>query len=72
MLSRQMGSFILALLSSANRSSFYPSQNLSEAHFGLGKLEQVDRLVVTFPDGRFKERRQVAVNQTVIVHEDGR
>ena len=51
-----------------NQSS-YLSQNALEAHFGLGRAAQVNRVTVRFPSGVTRELRQVAANQAITVGE---
>ena len=48
----------------------YLSQNALEAHFGLARATQVDRLTVTFPSGIVRELKDVPVNQIVTVVEE--
>ncbi len=48
----------------------YLSQNAPEAHFGVGKITEVERLVVRFPSGTVRELTNLPVNQTVVVKED--
>jgi hypothetical protein len=50
--------------------SSYLSQNALEAHFGLGQLQHIEKLTVTFPSGKSVSRDAVAVNQTVIIQEN--
>jgi hypothetical protein len=50
--------------------SSYLSQNALEAHFGLGQLQHIEELTVTFPSGNSVSRDAVAVNQTVIIDEN--
>lgn len=52
--------------------STYLSQNACEAHFGLGKSTQVERLTVVFPSGKIRELKALEANQTVTVSEDER
>ncbi len=47
----------------------YLSQNALEAHFGLGRAKQVDRLTVRFPSGIVRELKNLPVNQVVTVEE---
>jgi len=47
----------------------YLSQNALEAHFGLGHSNTVSHLSVRFPSGAVRERKQLPVNQTVVVAE---
>ena len=47
----------------------YLSQDALEAHFGLGKSTQVDRLRVVFPSGAVREIENVPANQIVLVSE---
>ncbi|MBI3950733.1 MAG: CRTAC1 family protein [Acidobacteria bacterium] len=47
----------------------YLSQNELVAHFGLGKVEQVEKITVVFPRGRTVERSNIRANQTVIISE---
>jgi hypothetical protein len=49
----------------------YLSTMQLDAHFGLGKVNRVDSLVVKWPDGRMQVISAVAVNQTVTVKYDG-
>ncbi len=43
------------------------SQEPAEAHFGLGRASQVDRVRVQFPDGTVTSLTNVAANQTISV-----
>ncbi|MEQ9288984.1 MAG: VCBS repeat-containing protein [Cyclobacteriaceae bacterium] len=36
-------------------------------HFGVGKIQSIDRIVVTWPDGKKQEWREVEVNQEIVV-----
>jgi len=45
----------------ANGDSF-AAQHPPVAHFGLGEHDRVDRIVVTWPDGRVSERKEVFVD----------
>ncbi|MBI4462444.1 MAG: CRTAC1 family protein [Acidobacteria bacterium] len=47
----------------------YLSQNSLEAHFGLNRAQQVERLRVRFPSRVTRELRQIPTNQIVIVEE---
>ncbi|MBI3666977.1 MAG: CRTAC1 family protein [Acidobacteria bacterium] len=47
----------------------YLSQHALEAHFGLGKATQVDRLTVRFPSGVTRELQNVRANRVVVVEE---
>lgn len=47
----------------------YLSQNFQEAHFGLNRAKQLDRLTVTFPSGIVREQTNVSVNQIVTITE---
>jgi hypothetical protein len=47
----------------------YLSQNELVAHFGLGKIEQVEKVTVIFPSGRVVEQSNVKADQTVVVSE---
>jgi hypothetical protein len=48
----------------------YLSQAPPEAHFGLGDVDRVDRIVVEFLGGARVERRDVAARQRLMVKED--
>ncbi len=50
--------------------SSYLSQNAFEVHFGLGQLQQVEKLTVVFPSGKKVSRVGLAANQTVLIQED--
>jgi hypothetical protein len=50
--------------------SSYLSQNAFEAHFGLGQLQQVEKLTVVFPSGKKVSRDGLAANQTVLIQEN--
>jgi hypothetical protein len=50
-------------------SSGYLSQSDPRAHFGLGKIEKVDRIEVRWPSGRFSTLENVKVNQVLTVTE---
>jgi hypothetical protein len=47
----------------------YLSQNALEAHFGLGRAKQIDRLTVRFPSGIVRELKNLHLNQIVTVEE---
>lgn len=47
----------------------YLSQNAMEAHFGLGRATLVNRVSVHFSDGVTRQRRNVAVDQRLIIKE---
>jgi hypothetical protein len=47
----------------------YLSQSPYEAHFGLGRAERADRVVVLFPSGKRVEQSDVAANQRLVVWE---
>ena len=49
----------------------YLSHNDMRLHFGVGQAEQVDWLRVDWPSGRKQEMRNLAVNQEIIVREEG-
>lgn len=49
----------------------YLSQNAPEAHFGLGQLERIERLIVYFPCGEIVEHSSISTNQVIVVHEGG-
>lgn len=51
--------------------SSYLSQNPFEAHFGLGRLQQIDELIVTFPSGKMQRLGPILADQTVLVSEIG-
>ena len=40
-------------------------------HFGVGQAEQVDWLRVDWPSGRKQEMRNLAVNQEIVLREEG-
>jgi len=50
-------------------SSGYLSQSDPRAHFGLGKIEKVDRIEVRWPSGRVSTLENVKVNQVLTVTE---
>ncbi len=50
--------------------SSYLSQNAFEAHFGLGQIQQVEKLTVVFPSGKKVTRDGLAANQTVLIQEN--
>jgi hypothetical protein len=50
--------------------SSYLSQNAFEAHFGLGQLQQVEKLTVVFPSGKKVSREGLVANQTVLIQEN--
>jgi hypothetical protein len=47
----------------------YLSQNSLTAHFGVGKAEQIDQVVVTFPSGKVARQQAVKSNQILTIHE---
>ncbi len=47
----------------------YLSENALEAHFGLGRAGEVDRLTVRFPSGIVREQQHVPANRIVVVNE---
>lgn len=47
----------------------YLSQNALEAHFGLGRAEAAQELLVLFPNGRQVRRENVLANQTIVIEE---
>ena len=47
----------------------YQSSVPAEAHFGLGPIERVDRLIVRWPSGREQVLEGVAVDRVVVVDE---
>ena len=49
----------------------YLSHNDMRLHFGVGQAEQVDWLRVDWPSGRKQEMRNLAVNQEIVVREEG-
>ena len=49
----------------------YLSHNDMRLHFGVGQAEQVDWLRVDWPSGRKQEMRNLAVNQEIVVIEEG-
>jgi len=51
----------------AVRGGSYVSVSDTRLHFGLGAVEKVDRLVVTWPDGKETEQRDLRANQAVRV-----
>ena len=51
--------------------SSYLSQNPYAAHFGLGRAERVERVVVIFPSGKRVERHDVAADQRLTIWEEG-
>ena len=49
----------------------YLSQSDLRLHFGLGKAERVDKLVVYWPSGHVEEVVDVAVDRTLVLTEGG-
>ena len=47
----------------------YASANDLRVHFGLGSASRVERLTIRWPSGQKEERRDVAADQIVIMHE---
>jgi hypothetical protein len=50
-------------------SNYLSSSELS-AHFGLGSIDTIDRVVVTWPNGSITELDQVATNQVLVIKAD--
>ena len=50
--------------------SSFASQHSSTAHFGLGTIDVVDSLEITWPGGNKQVLRNVAVNQNVLITEE--
>ena len=48
----------------------YYSQNSLVMHFGLGKADIVDQLLIRWPSGTVQSWKKVGVNQKVIATED--
>ncbi len=49
-------------------SGSYLSQPTNDLHFGLGSAQQVDRLTITWPDGREQQFENVAADRLVEYH----
>ncbi len=49
--------------------SNYVSQNPAEAHFGLGAAEQVDELLIRWPDGEIQVITEVAADQLLEIEQ---
>ncbi len=50
-----------------NPTRSYLSQVALPLHFGLGRADQVERIVVTWPDGRLEELEQVPADQHLVI-----
>jgi enediyne biosynthesis protein E4 len=48
----------------------YLSQNMTDAHFGLGRETTIDQVRVTFPGGKESRLENIPANQRVTLTED--
>lgn len=48
----------------------YKSTVAEIAHFGLGDLNEVDKIEVIWPDGRYQELNQISANQRIILKQE--
>ena len=49
----------------------YLSQSELPITFGLGKQDQVERLVIRWPDGSEQEVRDIALDRTLVIEQNG-
>jgi enediyne biosynthesis protein E4 len=60
----------LTMMQDAGQAQGHMSQSMAPVHFGTGDAQQVDRVVIIWPDGAMQTLRDVAADQRLVVNED--